>query len=784
MCVLAFHLQVSGARGGFLGVSLFFTLSGYLITHLILAEHARSGRVDLRAFWGRRLRRLMPGALVVIVSVAVAALAFDKFPSLRLRGDLAAALGYAANWRFMSASTSYADLFRSTPSPVLHFWSLAIEEQFYFVYPLVLVGLIALRRRAAVAAGLVTLLVCSVVSGLVWNAPNIVYYGTHTRAGELLVGALTALWFPLGGWPATQGSRRSRRSTIVPSLVFAVAVVVFAGSVATVETSDSWLYSGGLAAFSLVSVALIVAAQSPGPVRWILQRRWLVVLGGYSYGLYLFHWPIFLLVTARTVRVDGWWLNIARLGITGVVTWVSATFIEQPIRRRRLFASGRTSVLVLVSALVASVAIVVTVPRTPGPSLAGLDTPEGFVQFGEERAPEVKILVAGSATTLGSTVESALGSQFSLDLVDATSSPCTTPTECSSPDLATLIATNRPDIVIVGFSTADREQVLTTVGPLTPDDPKFFDATAAYVNAVLGQVSTTPVIVVDASTPDVMTAYLQDADLRLTNVTTLVSPRVTDIAATVSEIRAIAAGSDDRKRVMVIGDSTSYGVSVAIHDLDGERINVLWAGGQNCPVVQVQAVKWWEGVEFDLQRCPTLDAQWQAAVESFQPDVVVVAVSVPEQAEQKYPGDPEWYAPGSERYIQVHQEFITRFTALLQSRGVTLVVLDSPPIHGGALGGAPFAQPDRIAAWNAVIDQWALQWPELVVVDWAVALAAFEPEPGSLRADGVHLAQADLDRLVRTALLPIVTSILGFAPVSPPTTTTSLSTTSVPTERE
>jgi peptidoglycan/LPS O-acetylase OafA/YrhL len=140
VAVLLFHLDLAWLPGGFLGVSLFFTLSGFLITRLLLDESDRTGRVALRTFWARRLRRLSPAALVVLALVALMSL-WGVFEGSRLRGDLGASLGYVANWRFATAKSTYAELFTSTPSPVIHFWSLAIEEQFYVIFPVLFIAL-------------------------------------------------------------------------------------------------------------------------------------------------------------------------------------------------------------------------------------------------------------------------------------------------------------------------------------------------------------------------------------------------------------------------------------------------------------------------------------------------------------------------------------------------------------------------------------------------------------------------------------------------------------------
>src|SRR5690349_2847506 len=165
LSVVAFHGGLPFARGGFLGVSLFFTISGYVITSLLLREHrAGHGHIRLRTFWERRYRRLMPAALLTIGGIAIAAPHFaDTVQRAHLRGDLLGALAYVANWRFLARGTHYADLF-GAPSPLLHFWSLAIEEQFYIVFPLVVAAVLWWRKGShrALAITLATLIAASV----------------------------------------------------------------------------------------------------------------------------------------------------------------------------------------------------------------------------------------------------------------------------------------------------------------------------------------------------------------------------------------------------------------------------------------------------------------------------------------------------------------------------------------------------------------------------------------------------------------------------------------------
>ncbi len=188
LAVLFFHGGFSWAKGGFLGVSTFFTLSGFLITLLLVLEFSTHGRVDLRRFWGRRYRRLMPASLLCLAGVVVFGwLVATPGQLANLRGDVLASLFYVANWRFIITQQSYAQLF-AAPSPVLHFWSLAIEEQFYLVFPLVVAGVLAVAHGSRRVLGAVLGVAAAVSLGLMWvlytpgEDPSRVYYGTGTRA--------------------------------------------------------------------------------------------------------------------------------------------------------------------------------------------------------------------------------------------------------------------------------------------------------------------------------------------------------------------------------------------------------------------------------------------------------------------------------------------------------------------------------------------------------------------------------------------------------------------------
>jgi peptidoglycan/LPS O-acetylase OafA/YrhL len=330
VAVVLFHAEIAGASGGFLGVSAFFTLSGFLITSLLLSEQRRGKGIALGRFWAARARRLLPAAAVALAGVLLfGALAADAEQLHDLRGDVLGALGYVANWRFIFDGRAYGELF-AQPSPVLHFWSLAIEEQFYLLFPLVLLAAFRCSRgrRWPVAALLAAATIASVALsiGLAGDI-NRVYYGTDTRAAELLVGALLAFVCAKWSGPRT----RAGRTVLGGAGLAALATIVFWWC--TVDRSDTWLYQGGFALHAGLSALVILAACAPTPNARLLAFAPIVALGRISYGVYLYHWPIFLWLTPERTGWSSGPLLAVRLGLTLGVAILSFHLLEEPIRR-------------------------------------------------------------------------------------------------------------------------------------------------------------------------------------------------------------------------------------------------------------------------------------------------------------------------------------------------------------------------------------------------------------------------------------------------------------------
>ena len=328
--VLVFHGGFALASGGFLGVSTFFTLSGFLIASLLLNERERNDSVDLKTFWIRRFRRLMPAAVATIGFIALVSW---TVPSVErndsLAGDLWASLFYVANWRFIITGLSYNDLF-AQESPVQHFWSLAVEEQFYVIFPALAAIMLAVggRSRRTFAGVVLVTLAVSLVLPFVYNDVDRIYNGTDVRMAEILLGVLLAVIY--GSLSGRETVRNSQMIKVLGLLALAGSVVVWI----ITEQTDAWLYNGGFAAYAVLSVLIIAAAtQKSGPVPLLLSWRPLVYLGMISYGVYLYHWPIFLWFDEDSTNLEGVPLFALRLAITFGVAWLSFHYLETPFRR-------------------------------------------------------------------------------------------------------------------------------------------------------------------------------------------------------------------------------------------------------------------------------------------------------------------------------------------------------------------------------------------------------------------------------------------------------------------
>ena len=318
LAVLLFHLWPTLLPGGFIGVTLFFALSGYLITTILVRELEGTGSISLRTFYTRRVRRLMPASLLTLAVVTVGwSLAGWLTPDTRR--SIVFALGQSANWGQVLLHQQYG--VDAAASPVLHFWSLAIEEQLYLVIPLALL-LCRNRRRATVLVSL-ALAGSMVAIAQASGSPSLSYYSTFTRCGEVLVGALAAL--------VLLGRRWEGRTATVVSVTLVVAGLTALLVVAMrTDVGDPLFSRGGLLACAAVAVVVIAAASCVPSVGRRLDWKPLARLGQISYGVYLFHWP--LLQTLRHTSMNPAFVPWTVLSGTLLLAVASDRWFERPLR--------------------------------------------------------------------------------------------------------------------------------------------------------------------------------------------------------------------------------------------------------------------------------------------------------------------------------------------------------------------------------------------------------------------------------------------------------------------
>lgn len=383
--------------GGFIGVDVFFVLSGFLITSLLLDELRRAGRIDLAGFWIRRARRLLPALMLMVLTVSVARELFPYQALTGLRNDAIAAFLWVANWRFIAQKTDYFTQ-GAPPSPLQHTWSLGVEEQYYLVWPALLIAvtlLLAARARRSVRQATVggvrfTAFVIAVAGGLASAVAAIAltsettrdrsYFGTDTRVQALLVGSAAAALL-VGDWPSLNRGWCLIRTRWGRRIARFLPLVGLAGlAVAThYATGSANEFRHGLLIAVAVAAVLVVAPvtlEQRGAIARILAWRLLVWLGTISYGIYLWHWPIFLTLNGERTGWSGAALFAARCGATVAVAGASRWLIEQPIRRWRP-VRVRLLPLAVATVATAAAATMFVVPMETGPGLSEVGLPPG-----------------------------------------------------------------------------------------------------------------------------------------------------------------------------------------------------------------------------------------------------------------------------------------------------------------------------------------------------------------------------------------------------------------------
>ncbi len=513
IAVLIFHAGY--LQGGFLGVDLFFALSGFLITSLLIRDATSVGGhgIALGSFWGRRFRRLLPAVFTMITVVALWAWVFGSGADLAgVQDDGPWAVLYLANWHFVAESGGYWESF-AQPSMFDHLWSLAIEEQFYLLWPLVLVAIWKWSSRPTRTLVILTLsaVVVSLLS-MLWLydgvEPTRVYMGTDTRAASLLAGALAA----------TEPARRLSRRVVASLgdrtglMIGAFAVLIGCSWVAIDGASSGMLYRGGLLVHSMacaVIISLIVALDRGWMVRGLGWRP-LVWIGVLSYGLYLWHWPVYTILSEQRTGLDGAALLAARLAVSVLIAYASFRVVEDPIRRRASWALGRSGAVVLAASVAAVLGLLFLLPDPP-------------VEIAEFDAAAIALPAVVPDTPGPSVTESA---------APTTRAPIAEPAD-------------RPDAMVVPDVTIDRDTAPSTTAPSTTAPSTTAPVPLTAISSVLWAGDSVAYDLAPAVIASLTAAGLDVDDLEAYPGFRLVSPERADIDLSLRiPQRAAELGSD------------------------------------------------------------------------------------------------------------------------------------------------------------------------------------------------------------------------------------------------
>ncbi len=490
LAVIAYHLDASWAAGGYLGVEVFFVISGYLITLLAIDERARTGALDRVRFWGRRARRLLPAVIVLVVAVlAWSAIGLPEGELRRFRGDALASLLYVQNWHSIFTDQPYFEAF-NRPSPFRHLWSLSIEEQFYLLWPMVLPLLWRGRDDAKVArwllagAGISMLLMSALVDV---SAPERVYYGTDARAFGILIGAALAfVWRP---HRARVDVVEAARRTLGVAGVAAMALLAW--QFAHRSEFDTWTYPWGFVWVDLLTVIAIVSATHPAsPFAAQIGSAAMAAIGRRSYSLYLWHWPV---IVCTRPGVD-WGLEgrgalLGRVALIVVLSELSYRFVEQPFRdgrAQRIWDNLR--VRATREGWWAAAAVVATAILVAGASTVAA-APRADEEAGRQRPTEITVGPAPTTTAIPSTTAA------------PTTVPATAPAPTTTAAPATTAPRPVPDVTIVGESVtlggAGRLQELYGQRvQIDAAEGRSFDDGVARIEALSAEGRLTPYVVV------------------------------------------------------------------------------------------------------------------------------------------------------------------------------------------------------------------------------------------------------------------------------------------------
>jgi peptidoglycan/LPS O-acetylase OafA/YrhL len=766
IAVLLYHGDVSWARGGFLGVSLFFTVSGFLVTRLLLQEHEEHGGIELAAFWGRRARRLLPSALLMIAAVMIAAPQFADIGQRRaLPGDAIGAIAYVANWRFFLDGTSYAAQFRGQ-SPLLHYWSLAIEEQFYLVWPIVVSGILGRYRPRANAQRWLAVAIgggiaASAVLTQLASSIDRVYYGTDTRAMELLVGAALAVL-------VTSRSRAERlsRAAIRLAPVSAAVFVVLCGMG---RLDDPWVRNGGLGALAVVNVVLVAAAWSDGWVGRALGVTPLRFVGRISYTLYLVHWPVFLFLDARRTELDGVALLFARILVTAAISVTVYHLFECPLRYRRWLRAARPA---LGTVALTTAGLLIAAAVMPVPASDAVGDGDFVIDSGTtptERALRVSI-VGDGATALEAEMRG--DPRINIVTVAATPNCPILPADAlraapASPSLA--IDCQPWDRAWADALNADVELVVIAQGTADLDDQLVGEDWTGldHLDRLLQYTGELGDIVRAARVEDRFVALVPPRERRARSDVLaaeferaargggVVVAESTDVAGVVdahhaarlevgrSWPRPLGERLPKPMRVLVVGDSTSFWFASGLEAASKRRDDLVvgWSGAVSCPMMRLPSYRGVTGDDVDTSECPRFGDEWRGAARVFDPDVVLVVSSAIDAADFVLPGSTAYVGFGDPDFDSLWRSEAEAVLEEFAESGAVVLWADSPGVEMPTRD-ASTKWNERLARYNELVAEVVAAHPQVGAMSLAAHLGApGQPVDQTLRPDGVHLTQ-------------------------------------------
>ncbi|MBJ8007671.1 MULTISPECIES: acyltransferase family protein [Bacillus cereus group] len=336
--VILYHINFNWMPGGFLGVTVFFVLSGYLITDILAIEWKNNKRIDLKKFWLSRARRLLPGMLIMLIVTLAWITIFHSSLLVKMRGDSLAALLYFSNWWYIYHKLSYFDSF-SQLSPLNHFWSLAVEEQFYVVWPFVIsLGFYYIKKQSRmilfICLGAIASALAMAILYEPGSDPSRIYYGTDTRAFSLLIGAALALI-----WPSSRlANKIIPQARLILDVIGGLALIIILIMFWKTNQYEPFLYRGGMVLLSLATALLVANLAHPASrIAQFLRFRPLRWMGVRSYGIYLWHYPIITLTTPKVNAGEfSFTRAILQFLLIIIVAQISWKFIENPIRKGAL----------------------------------------------------------------------------------------------------------------------------------------------------------------------------------------------------------------------------------------------------------------------------------------------------------------------------------------------------------------------------------------------------------------------------------------------------------------